>query len=113
MTFETNVGNCENSDCEVDDTILFCELLAETHNKKKKLFKKNIIDKESTDIGPIFLREGGRKGNDYINITISNYDEMMTSCYDYEALVKFRNKLNQIIKLFEWGGEWLMKKNQQ
>lgn len=101
MTFETKVEKWENSKWGAD-VPTFCELLAaETHNKKKKLLKKNILDKESTDIGPIFLREGGRKGDDYINITISNYDEMMTSCYDYEALVKFRNKLNQIIKLFE------------
>lgn len=101
MTFETRVGNWENSEWGADDTILFCELLAETYNEKKKLLKKDIFDKESTDIGLVSLREEGKKGNNFIDISIFDYEEMITSRYDYEALVKFRNKLNQIIKLFE------------
>jgi hypothetical protein len=100
MTFETKVEKWGNLGWDVD-VPRFCELFEERCIEKKKKLKKNILDKEKTDLGPVYLVEVGKKGDGFIDIGISNYDEMITSRYDYEALVIFRNKLDNIIELFE------------
>lgn len=100
MTFETKVEKWGNSGWEVD-VPTFCELVEENIVKKKKVLKKDLFYQEKTEIGFVRLTEEGRKGSEYIKITINDFEESITQRYDYETLVKFRNKLDNIIELFE------------